>query len=504
MLPAATQAEILRLAYAEHWSVTRIAHEVGVNWKSVRKVVQRRSVALDRARPRPRATLLTPYLAQLQTLLARDPERSAVNCLQPLRAAGYRGGITTLRMACARLRPAPASDAFVALTFAPAERVQIDWGEFGDVFEIGRAVHAFLLVCCYSRLLTVEFTFSQTLEAFLRCHEHAFAFLGGYSRETQYDNLATAVAERRGRLVRWNPRFLAYAGHCGFRPVACTPGRGNEKGRVEDGVKYLRVNFWPGRTFRDLADLNAQAQAWRDTVANTREHRATRKVPDLHVAEERPHWLPLREPYDTDEVRTVVVPPTFRVAFDSNRYSVPWRLVGKALTLRADAETVTLWYGTHRVARHARDWGRDHDVVLPAHADGLLAQKPGAQGQWQVQAVEALGPAARQYLTRIRAGTRSLRAELEHLLLLTTLYGPTLVEAALAACLAQAIVGSAHVERWLHLQHAGPLAPPPLTLGDPRLTLPPVRPNLARYDALLLDADTAASPTEAPDGPADA
>lgn len=237
MLPAATQAEILRLAYAEHWSVTRIAHHVGVNWKSVRKVVQRRSVALERARARPRVTLLTPFLARLQTLLARDPERSAVNCLQHLRAAGYRGGITTLRLACGQLRPTPATAAVVSLTFGPAERVQVDWGEFGDVFGIGRAVHAFLLVCCYSRLLTVEFTFSQALEAFLRCHEHAFACLGGYPREAQYDNLATAVAERRGRLVRWNPRFLAYAGHGGFRPVACTPGRGNEQGRVEDSVK---------------------------------------------------------------------------------------------------------------------------------------------------------------------------------------------------------------------------------------------------------------------------
>lgn len=504
MLPAATQAEILRLAYAEGWSVTRIAHHVGVNWKSVRKVVARRSVALARARPRPRTTLLTPFQAHLQALLARDPERSAVNCLQHLRAAGYRGGITTLRVHLARVRPAPAREAFVSLTFAPAERVQIDWGEFGDVFGIGRAVHAFLLVCCYSRLLTVEFTFSQTLEAFLRCHEHAFAVLGGYARDAQYDTLATAVAERRGRLVRWNPRLLAYAGHCGFRPVACNVGRGNETGRVEDSVKYLRTNFWPGRTFRDLADLNAQAQAWRDEIANAREHRVTRKIPSLLVAEERPHLLPLREPYDTDEVRSVVVPPSFRVAFDSNRYSVPWRLVGKPLTVRADADTATLWYGTHRVARHARCWRRDQEVVLPAHADGLLAQKPGAQGQWQVQAVEQLGPHARQYLTLIRAGTRSLRAELEHLLLLTTLYGPAPVEAALGACLAQAIVGSDHVARWLTLQTAGPVAPPPLTLGDPRLTVPPVRPNLQRYDALLLDPDREGGPREEGDAPADA
>ena len=277
-----------------------------------------------------------------------------------------------------------------------------------------------------------------------------------------------------------------------------------EKGRVEDAIKYLRTNFWPGRTFRDLADLNAQAQAWRDDVANAREHRVTRKIPRLLLAEERPHLLPLREPYDTDEVRSVVVPPTFRIAFDRNRYSVPWRLVGKALTLRADAETVLLWYGAHRVARHARCWGRGEESVCPAHAEGLLAQKPGAQGPWQVQAVEALGPHARQYLGLIRAGTRSLRAELEHLLLLSTLYGPAPVEVALGACLAQAIVGSDHVEQWLRLQTAGPVAPPPLTLGDPRLTVPPVRPNLTRFDALLVDPDRDADPQEEPDGRADA
>ncbi len=504
MLTAAIQAEILRLVFAEHWSLSRIARHLGVHRASVRKVVRRRSVALARAHPRPRRTLVTPFTAQLQTLLAQDPERSAVNCLQHLRAAGYRGGITVLRGAVRPGAGGPTREAFCPLTFGPAEVAQVDWAEFGDVFGIGRAVHAFLLVLCYSRLLTVEFTFAQTLEAFLRCHEHAWAFVGGCTREVWFDNLATVVAERRGRLVRFHPRFLAYAGHHGFKPVACTPGKGNEKGRVEDSVKFLRGSFWPGRRFRDLADLNAQAQAWRDDIANQREHAATRKIPGLLLAEERPHLLPLREPYDTDEVRSVVVPPSFRIAFDSNRYSVPWQLVGKPLTLRADAATVTLWYGTHRVARHARCWQRSQEVVHPAHAEGLLATKPGAQAAWQVQTVEQLGPHARQYLTLIRAGTRSLRAELDHLLLLTTLYGPPQVEAALGALLAQAIVGSDHVEQWLRLQPQGPVAPPPLTLGDPRLTLPPVRPNLARYDALLLDAPAAARPMEDADAPGDA
>jgi transposase len=495
MLAAAIQAEILRLRYAEHWGYSAIARHLGIHRESARTVALRRSVALAPAPPAPRTTLLTPFRARIQALLTEDPARSAVTICQVLRQEGYRGGISALRGAVRKLRPSAGPAAMATLSFGRGEAAQIDWGEFGDVFGIGRAVHAFVLVLCYSRLLTVRFTFSQTLEAFLRCHEQAFTFIGGVVRECWYDNLATAVAERQGKLVRFHPRFLAYAGHHRFRPVACNVGKGNEKGRVEDAIKYLRVNFWPGRTFRDLADLNAQVEAWRDTLANQREHRVTRKIPALLVAEERPHLLPLGEPYDTDEVRSVVVPPAFRVAFDGNRYSVPWRLVGKPLTLRADAETVTCWYGRHRVARHARCWRRGVEVVLPAHADGLLTTKPGAQAHWQVEAVQALGPAARQYLDCIRAGTRSLKAELEHLLLLTTLYGPAAVEAALAACLAQAIVGSHQVEQWLRLQETPPLAPPPLTLADPRLTVPPVRPNLQRYDALLLNADL-----EEPDG----
>jgi transposase len=504
MLPAATQAEILRLVFAEHWSLSKIARHLAVQRASVRKVVRRRSVALTRAAPRPRTTVLTPFAGCIQALLGQDPTRSAVNVLQVLRAEGYRGGLSTLRGLVRRLRPGPTREAFVPLTFGVAEVAQIDWGEFGDVFGIGRPVHAFVLVLAYSRLLTVVFSFSQTLEAFLRCHEQAWTFVGGCTREAWYDNLATAVAERQGRLVRFHPRFLAYAGHHGFRPVACAVGAPQAKGRVEDAIKYLRGSFWPGRTFRDLADLNAQAQAWRDDVANQREHRVTRKIPRLHVAEERPRLLPLHEPYDTDEVRSVVVRPSCRVPFDGNRYSVSWRLVGRTLTLRADAETVSCWYDTHPVARHARCWRRGIEVVNPAHTAGLLALKPGAHAHWQVQAVEQLGPAARQYLTLIRAGTRSLRAELDHLLLLTTVYGPRPVEAALAALLAQAIVGSHHVEQWLQLQAAPPVAPPPLTLGDPRLTVPPGRPDLQRYDALLLDADRVAAPTEATDGDPDA
>jgi len=297
-----------------------------------------------------------------------------------------------------------------------------------------------------------------------------------------------------GSSSAFNPRFLAYAGHHGFRPVACNVGAPQAKGRVEDAIKYLRGSFWPGRTFRDLADLNAQAQAWRDSVANQREHRVTRKIPSLLVAEERPHLLPLHAPYDTDEVRSVVVRPSCRVPFDGNRYSVPWRLVGKPLTLRADAETVSCWYDTHPVARHPRCWRRGVEVVNPAHTAGSSPRSRGSRRTGRCRPWSSSGRRRRQYLTLIRAGTRSLRAELDHLLLLTTVYGPAPVEAALAACLAQAIVGSHHVEQWLQLQAAPPVAPPPLPLADPA--------SPCRRGGPIFNATIPCSWTRIGDGPA--
>ena len=133
-------------------------------------------------------------------------------------------------------------------------------------------------------------------------------------------------------------------------------------------------------TYRDLADLNAQAQAWRDTLANQREHRVTRKLPALLVAEERPALLPLGEPYDTDEVRSVVVPPNFRVAFDGNRYSVPWRLAGKPLTLRADADTTFRLAGDACAKRVHLERGRlNADVQPRSGGEAMVFETPHAE-----------------------------------------------------------------------------------------------------------------------------
>ncbi len=496
MLPVEYQAEILRLHFAEHLSYRKIAKLLGVDRKTVAEVVGRRSVRTEPKSRTPRPSMLTPYYPLIDQLLDDAPNRSAVNILQRLRPAGYLGGISILRDRLRSIRPTAPREAFFHLDFAPGEAAQVDWGEFGDAFADGTKVHAFVMVLCWSRMLYLEFTLRETLPALLRCYERALRFFGRRCHEYWHDNMPTVVLERLGRLIRFTPRFLAYAGFHGFKPIACNVGRGNEKGRVEDGVKLVRRQFWPGRHFRDLGDLNRQALEWRDTFANRREHATTGKVPELVLAAEMEALLPLRpEPYDTDDVVTCKVSPGFRVRFDTNAYSVPWTLVGRPVTVRGDDEQVRVYYVQQLVARHRRCYQRGQDIENPAHRAGLQERKSGASRRWDVEAVRSFGPHARRYLELLTAGRRSLRAELRELLCLATVYGAEPLEKAIGRLLGQGQLGVNHLARMLRLRDA-PKAPPPLQLPNERLHFVPPAPTLADYDALLLDTRRAPDPSE--------
>jgi transposase len=503
MLDTATQAEILRLHFSSGLSARGIAKQLGVERKTAAAVIRRREVRL-RGEERARTSLLEPYYPRVHTLLEEAPGRSVVNILQNLRDAGYPGGITILREYIHTLRPReedPAKRAFLELDFAKGEAAQVDWGEFGDVFGDGTKVHAFVMVLCWCRKMYLEFTLRQTLPALLRCFERAFTFFGRLRcREYWMDNMPTVVAERFGRLLRLTPKFLAYAGFHGFKPVLCNLGAGNEKGRVENGVKFVRNRFWPGRRFTDFDDLNRQGVTWRETYANRREHEATHKIPELMFETERDALLPLRpEPYDTDDVVSCGVSPFFRVLFEGTIYSVPWTLAGKTVTVRANDTQVRVFYATRCVASHPRCYRSGEKVENPAHAEGLREIKAGASRTWQVEAVRSFGPHATRYLDLLGAGTRSLRAEVEELLLLATVYGSPEIEKTIAELLHQGIVGVAHVERALRLHDASPKAPPPLQFPDERLDFQPPAPSLDPYDALLLDARN--EPEQTPDDP---
>jgi transposase len=168
---------------------------------------------------------------------------SAAQVLQRLREQGFDGGYSIVKAYVHTIRP-KRQPAFLKLAFAPGECAQVDWGSFGSVpvGQTSRRLSFFVMVLCYSRLMYVEFTVSQTMEHFLACHQHAFECFGGTSETVMVDNLKSAVLKRAlGQAPVFNPKYAAFAQHYGFRIVPCHVGKGNEKGRVENGVGYVCV-----------------------------------------------------------------------------------------------------------------------------------------------------------------------------------------------------------------------------------------------------------------------
>ena len=325
MITPAQRAEIRRLYYGEHWKLGTIAAQLGLHHETVRAAVEREAGGFRRGACRP--SILDPHLPFIRDTLAQYPSLRATRIYEMVRPRGYAGSVVQLRRLVQRLRPETSHAVYRRVVTLPGESAQVDWGSFGKV-RIGqgtRTVSGFVMVLGYSRALAALFTLDQTLESFLRGHVHAFDALGGIARNLVYDNLRSAVLDRRGAAVQFHPRLLELAGHYHFAPRPCTPGRGNEKGKVERQIQYLRHAFFAARPFRDLDDINAQFRRWRDDIAHRRPHpdHPHRSVADVW-AEERPRLLPRpAHPFETDLVRAVRSGKTPYVRFDRNLYSIP-------------------------------------------------------------------------------------------------------------------------------------------------------------------------------------
>ena len=382
MISAEQRAEIRRLFYAEHWKVGTIASALSVHADTVRRAIEAERFLSNTARPRP--TKLDAFLPFIRETLSRYPRLRSTRLFEMLRPRGYTGSQVQLRRVVRQVRPEPAAEAYLRLRVMPGEQAQADWGCFGWV-GAGRArrpLSCFVMVLSWSRAIHALFTLDQTLESFIRGHVEAFSYYGGVARGVLYDNLKSAVLSRRGDAIQFHPRLLELCGHYHYAPRPCAPARGNEKGRVERQIQYLRTSFFAARSFRDVDDLNAQFHAWREAVAHTRRCPGdeTMTVGEALVRE-RAYLLPLpQHSFEGELVRAVSSGKTPYVRFDRNLYSIPDTLTQKPLTLVASPTTVRLLDRLdHEVARHERSWGTGEVVESPAHVAALVQRKRAAR-----------------------------------------------------------------------------------------------------------------------------
>ena len=252
--------EIHRLSH-EGISLRRISAILGLSRQAVTKYL------VDPAPARAivqRPSKLDPFRSQIARFLETDPEVSGQVILQRIRDLGFDGGYTIVKDYVRKLRAPRQKEAFIRFESAPGEQCQIDWGHFGSIAydNTTRNLSCMAVIESHSRMLYLEFTHSQGQETLHRCLLNAFRFFGGSPKKLVHDNMKSAVIEREGPLIRFNEAFLSFLRPFRVVPIACNPGKAHEKGKVEKGaIHYIRHNFFPLRSFRNLDDLQVQELA---------------------------------------------------------------------------------------------------------------------------------------------------------------------------------------------------------------------------------------------------
>ncbi|MBM4027607.1 MAG: IS21 family transposase [Planctomycetes bacterium] len=487
MIPPEIEAEILRLYHAEHWRVGTIAAQLHVHHSTVRRVLIQSGGSAARSTVRP--SIADPFLPLIHATLEKYPTLCASRLYQMVKARGYAGGPDHFRAIVARHRPRPEAEAYLRLRTLPAEQAQVDWGHFGTV-TIGRAARplmAFVMVQSFSRMIFLQFFFGSPMANFLRGHVAAFGFFAGVNRTLLYDNLRSAVLERRGQAVRFHPTLLELAKHYRFEPRPVAPARGNEKGRVERAIRFARDNFFAAREWTDLDDLNAQAREWCSGVAAERRCPEDRRRTVREVfAEEQPRLLALPEdPFPTDERCPVHVGKTPYVRFDLNDYSIPHTRVRRTLEIVATPKTVRVLDGQEVIAQHARRWDRDQQIEDPAHIQALADWKRQAREHRGMDRLHHAAPSSQPFFLELANRGGNLGATTSGLLRLLDRHNARALEQALATAITREVYSLGAVRQILDQQThaAGQLPPVAVALTDSRIRDLIVQPHaLTTYD----------------------
>ncbi len=495
MISPELEAEILRLYHAEKWPPGTIAAQVGVHHTTVRRVLA--SAGLPAGRHSVRSSMADPYIDFIVVTLEKYPRLTASRLYQMVKGRGYRGGPDHFRAIVARYRPRPQAQAYLRLRTLAGEQAQVDWAHFGKI-AIGQATRplmAFVMVLSFSRQLFVRFYLGQSMPYFIRGHVEAFEHFAGVARVALYDNLKSAVLERRGNAVRFNPRLLELAAHYRFEPRPVAVCRGNEKGRVERAIRFVRSSFFAARTFKDIEDLNAQALAWCNGEAAERKcpEDRTRTVAEV-FAEEQPKLLALPvNPFPTDERLHVRVGKTPYVRFDLNDYSIPHTHVRRTLVVSATLETVRVLDGNDVIATHARSFDRGRQIENPSHIEALVAYKRQAREHRGIDRLYHGVPASRRFFEHIATRGGNLGATTSALLRLLERYGAAELEASITEALALGRTHLGAVRQLLDHRQSAKGKPPPLAVpvsNDPRVRDIVIKTHgLSSYDEIHDEVD---------------
>ena len=496
MISKTKEAEILRYYHVEKWPVGTISKQLGVHHDAIHRVLSQTTGTTRQERTK-RDSILDPYLPFIQVNLEKYPSLCASRLYAMVKERGYPGGPDHFRHRIAEHRPKPPGEAFLRLKTLPGEQGQVDWGHFGhiNIGQAKRSLMAFVMVLSYSRKIFCRFYLNQKTSNFLRGHVAAFEHWNGLPKVLLYDNLKSATIERQGDTIRFNPQLLEFAAHYRYEPRPVAVYRGNEKGRVERAIRYIRDNFFAARQYTDLEDLNRQALAWCQGQSSERPCPEDKRITVQEAFEqEKPHLLSLPDnPWPTDERVEVKIGKTPYARFDGNDYSMPHTYVRQILTICASLEQVRILDGHKELAVHPRSFDKGQQIEQQAHINALIDMKGKARKfRGQDRLIKTI-PQCRELLNEAALRGDNIGSITSTLLRLLDRYGQAELALAVDAAMKKEIPHPNAVRQALQKRWDEQKLPPPVPVSLPKdkrvRDLSVKTHDLSRYDGLNINHD---------------
>ena len=382
--------QIRRAYHIEGKSMRQIAREFHHSRHTIKKVLDQAEAGRYTLKEPREAPVLGPYKGRIEELLAENGRLPGKHRLtghriyQLLQKEGYPGSESGVMVYLWQLRKAKRKvKVYLPLEFEAGEDGQVDWGE-AQVILAGKqvTVHLFIVRLCYSRKIFVMAFPNQKQECFYAGHVAAFDYLGGVPHRLSYDNLKTAVKRvLQGRNREQQERFILFRSHYLFESHFCTLGAGHEKGRVEEGVGYVRRNFMtPLLRATDFGDLNEQL---RQACMQDDQRRVDRQGQTIAEAWQKEQSLLRSLPLQAfDACREVMARLNgySQIEVEANRYSVPTDRATTQMRVRVYPFEIRIYRLDEKeaVAVHQRCYDQGQDILEPLHYLPLLAQRPGA------------------------------------------------------------------------------------------------------------------------------
>lgn len=348
-------------------SQRKISRLLGIHRNTVRKIKSRIEAGETEPPPIKKASILDPYREEIKQQVENNKSAVLIHDFLVRQKGLYVAYTTVVKY----VRGLKQREVYVPMLCGPGEEAQVDFGYFGRFKKDGkwRKVWVFSMILSHSRYAYFERVLDQSVETFIRCHIHAFEYFGGVPYSVKIDNLKAGVITPSFYEPVIQHQYAEFLAHYGSAPITARIARGQDKGKVESGIKYVKNNFLGRIDHKDYYRLGDDLRWWLDHVCNQRLHGTTRKVPSRVFHETEKGYLQQlpQQRFELYYIGWRKVDLFYHIHFDYNYYSVPSRYSGYDVTVKSNGQLLKIYYERTLIAIHTLAKGQGKRITREEH-----------------------------------------------------------------------------------------------------------------------------------------